>query len=105
MSSSVPPMLLMRKKPRTPKVEGNIRAMDCQIPGMLGCGHEIPVMNNKGIEVKTTRSITFSRYLTIQESAIPKKITAKRNGIISPMRSVALANAVKWKKRGTQSVR
>jgi hypothetical protein len=44
-----------------PKVEGKSHETPCQTPGMLLCGHEMPDMNNRGTEIKTTNSITFSR--------------------------------------------
>ena len=73
-------MLLMRRNPLTPKVDGNTHATPCQKAGILDCGQEIPVMKSNGTEVKTTKSITFSRYLTKQESIKPKKMHDRING-------------------------
>ena len=61
MSASVPPMLLMVRKPRMPKVDGKSHATPCQMPGMLLRGQLIPVIKSMGTEVNTTKSITFSR--------------------------------------------
>ena len=98
-------MLLRRRKPRTPKVDGKTLATYCQMAGMLVCGHEMPVMKSSGREVKTTRSITFSRYLTRAERAIPKKMTARRKGVSRATSSGPPAMVVKRKKWGTQRVR
>ena len=70
-------MLLMRRNPLTPKVEGKSQANPCQKPGMLDCGHEMPVMNSSGTEVNTARSITFSRYLTIHDMVSAKNTHAR----------------------------
>ena len=37
-------------------------------------------MKSNGTEVNTTKSITFSRYLTKQESINPKKMQERMNG-------------------------
>ena len=66
------PILLILRNPLIPKVDGKTQANPCQKAGILLCGHEIPVMKSNGTEVKTTRSITFSRYLTRHDSINPK---------------------------------
>ena len=71
-------MLLMRRKPRTAKVEGKRYATDSHIQGMLLSGHEMPVRNSKGTEVNTTKSITCSRCRTAKDKAIAAKITANK---------------------------
>ena len=70
-------MLLARTKALMPKVEGKSQATLCQKAGMLLCGHDTPEINSRGTEKNTTRSITFSRYLTRQETVRPKKILAR----------------------------
>ena len=72
MSTSDAPILLILRNPLMPKVDGNTQAKPCQKAGILLCGHEIPVIKSNGTEVNTTRSITFSRYLTRHDSISPK---------------------------------
>ena len=67
------PILLILRNPRMPKVDGKTHANPCQKPGILLSGHETPVIKSNGTEVNTTRSITFSRYLTRHDSIRPKK--------------------------------
>ena len=57
----VAPMELTRIKARTPKVLGKSHDTPCQALGMLDCGHDTPVRKSRGMETKTTSSITFSR--------------------------------------------
>ena len=75
-------------------MDGKIYAMACHIPGISVCGHEIPDMNNSGTDVNITSNITFSLYLTIHDSAIPKNITDVMNGIIKPIKSIPDTNVV-----------
>ena len=70
-------MLLIRRNPLMPNVDGNTQEMPCQKEGMLLKGHDTPVIKSKGTEVNTTKSITFSRYLTKHESIRPKKMHDK----------------------------
>ena len=104
MSGNVAPIDEMRRNPRTPKVEGKIHENASQNQGMLDWGQLIPVMKSKGTDVNTTRSITFSRYLTRHDIVKPKNITASRNGTISPMSVCAVTSDTKWNILGTQRV-
>lgn len=70
-------MLLILRNPLMPNVDGNTQEMPCQNEGILLKGHETPVIKSKGTEVNTTKSITFSRYLTKHESIRPKKMHDK----------------------------
>ena len=78
MSASVAPMLLIRRKPRTAKVEGKRRASNSHTQGMLLWGHEMPVRKSKGTEVITTQSITCSRWRTAKDKAIAAKMEASK---------------------------
>lgn len=70
-------MLLILRNPLMPNVDGNTQEKPCQKEGILLKGHETPVIKSKGTEVNTTKSITFSRYLTKHESIRPKKMHDK----------------------------
>ena len=59
-----------------PNVLGNIHDTPCHMPGMLDCGQLTPDINSNGMLTKTMSSITFSRYLTIHDTSMPKKIQA-----------------------------
>src|SRR5574344_128968 len=96
-------MELRRTNPLMPKVEGNRHATARHTPGMSLCGHDIPAKNRKGTDVNITNSMTFSRYLTRQDSVIPKKMHDNRYGIISPNRSDACSIETKWNILGTTS--
>ena len=72
ISESRSTILLILRNPRMPKVDGKPKN-PCQKPGILLNGHETPVIKSNGTEVNTTRSITFSRYLTRHDSIRPKK--------------------------------
>ena len=71
-------MLLILRNPLMPNVDGNTQEKPCQKEGILLKGHETPVIKSKGTEVNTTKSITFSRYLTKHESIRPKKTQDKK---------------------------
>ena len=70
-------MLLILRNPLMPNVDGNTQEKPCQKEGILLKGHETTVIKSKGTEVNTTKSITFSRYLTKHESIRPKKTQDK----------------------------
>ena len=84
-----------------PKVLGNSHEMPCQTEGMLLCGHDIPVRNSRGILTKTTNSITFSRYFTIHDTIMPKKMQASMYGSSMAANVHPVANCGKWNSRGT----
>lgn len=85
MSGNVAPIDDMRRKPRTPNVEGNNHENASQNQGMFDCGQLTPVMKSNGTDVNTTSSITFSRYLTRHDIVKPKNITANKYGTSKPM--------------------
>jgi hypothetical protein len=68
---------------------------------MLDCGHETPVRNNSGTETNTMSNMTFSRYFTIHDTTMPKKMQASVYGIINASKVVHSASCGKWNRRGT----
>ena len=98
-------MLLILRNPLTPNVEGNTQANPCQKAGILLCGQEIPVIKSNGTEVNTTKSITFSRYLTKQESISPKKMHDRMNGKRKPRIVVHDTMLTKLKSFGTTNAK
>ena len=71
-------MLLIRTNPLMPKVDGNNHEKYFQKGGMATPGHDIPLMNSKGKEVKTKISIHVSRLRIAMEAVMAKKIHANK---------------------------
>ena len=99
-SATVAPIVFSRTKARAPKVLGKSQLTPCHIPGILLCGHDTPDMKSKGTEMNTTSSITFSRYFTIHDITMPKKMQAMTKGVISVSNDVHVASCGKWNIRG-----
>ena len=78
MSPNTPPRVLSFMKPCMPYVDGKRQANHCHISGILLLGHDTPDIKRKGTDVKTTNSITFSRWRTKNENVIEKKMQASR---------------------------
>ena len=57
-------------------MEGNSQETPCQKAGILLCGQLMPVMKSRGTEMKTMSSMTFSRYFTMHDTVMPKKMQA-----------------------------
>ena len=67
---------------------------------MLLLGHDTPDMKRKGTDVNTTRSMTFSRCLTMNEKVMAKKMQARRYGMVKSRNSPRGIMCTKLKIRG-----
>ena len=76
------PSTLIFIKPSIPDVDGRSSAMVLSHEGMASIGQLKPLMSINGIDVLSIRSIAISLVLKIVDSEIPRKITARRNGIM-----------------------
>ena len=105
ISVRLAPILLILRNPLMPNVDGKTQEKPCQKEGILLSGHETPVIKSNGTEVKTTKSITFSRYLTKHESIRPKKTHDKIYGKRKPRMVVHVTILTKPNSLGTTNVR
>lgn len=76
------PIVLTLKKLGTIIVEGKTNANLFNQLGMASTGHDKPERKSARGERNTMKIIEFSRLLKNVESAIPKNVTASKNGII-----------------------
>ena len=100
-SSSVAPILFICTNPLIPNVEGNIHENTFQNAGMEAPGHEIPLINKRGIDVNTNISIQVSRLRIKMEVVIAKNMHAVRYGSIKPKRVFISAICTMLNMRGT----